>query len=44
MVRICRDIWQDETAQSIVEYALILAMILILVIGAVSLIGRNFLK
>ncbi|PYX71666.1 MAG: hypothetical protein DMG72_16660 [Acidobacteria bacterium] len=33
--------WSDETAQDIAEYAVILAVILVLVVGTVRLIGSN---
>jgi Flp pilus assembly pilin Flp len=33
--------WQDEQGQDIAEYAVMLAVILILVIGTVRLIGGN---
>ena len=34
-------IWQDETGQNMVEYAVLLALILILVVGSVTLIGST---
>jgi len=33
--------WQDEEGQDIAEYAVMLAVILVLVIGTVRLIGSN---
>jgi Flp pilus assembly pilin Flp len=36
-----RDIWSDERGQDIAEYAVMLAVILVLVIGTVRLIGTN---
>jgi Flp pilus assembly pilin Flp len=33
--------WQDEQGQDVAEYAVMLAVILILVIGTVRLIGGN---
>jgi len=36
-----RDIWSDEQGQDIAEYAVMLAVILVLVIGTVRLIGTN---
>ena len=41
MLRSYRSIWQDEEGQDIAEYAVMLAVILILVIGTVRLIGGN---
>lgn len=34
-------VWQDDQGQDIAEYAVMLAVILILVIGTVRLIGGN---
>jgi Flp pilus assembly pilin Flp len=36
-----RDIWSDEQGQDIAEYAVMLAVILVLVIGTVRLIGTS---
>ena len=36
-----REIWADERGQDIAEYAVMLAVILVLVIGTVRLIGSN---
>ena len=41
MLRSYRYIWQDEQGQDIAEYAVMLAVILVLVIGTVRLIGGN---
>jgi len=41
MVRLLRQLWRDERAQDIAEYAVMLAVILVLVIGTVRLIGGN---
>ena len=41
MVQFCRKIWSDEQGQDIAEYAVMLAVILVLVIGTVRLIGGN---
>ncbi len=41
MVRFFRKIWTDERGQDIAEYAVMLAVILVLVIGTVRLIGTN---
>jgi Flp pilus assembly pilin Flp len=34
-------LWTDEEGQDIAEYAVMLAVILVLVVGTVSLIGGN---
>jgi Flp pilus assembly pilin Flp len=41
MRQFLRDIWSDEQGQDIAEYAVMLAVILVLVIGTVRLIGTN---
>jgi len=41
MLPILRSIWQNEEGQDIAEYAVMLAVILVLVIGTVRLIGSN---
>lgn len=41
MLEFYRHIWQDEQGQDIAEYAVMLAVILVLVIGTVRLIGGN---
>ncbi len=41
MLQFCRSLWSDEQGQDIAEYAVMLAVILVLVIGTVRLIGTN---
>jgi Flp pilus assembly pilin Flp len=36
-----RQLWSDERGQDIAEYAVMLAIILVIVIGTVRLIGSN---
>lgn len=36
-----RKLWRDDAGQDIAEYAVMLAVILIIVIGTVKLIGTN---
>ena len=36
-----KKLWQDEQGQDIAEYAVMLAVILVIVIGTVRLIGTN---
>jgi Flp pilus assembly pilin Flp len=36
-----RKLWRDDEAQDIAEYAVMLAVILLLVVGTVQLIGSN---
>ena len=41
MLQFCRNLWSNEEGQDIAEYAVMLAVILVLVIGTVRLIGTN---
>ena len=41
MLQLFRNIWSGEQGQDIAEYAVMLAVILVLVIGTVRLIGTN---
>ncbi|MGH9509522.1 MAG: Flp family type IVb pilin, partial [Terriglobales bacterium] len=41
MKELLRKMWSDDEGQDIAEYALMLAVILVVVIGAVRLIGTN---
>jgi Flp pilus assembly pilin Flp len=41
MFQLLRSLWSDEDGQDIAEYAVMLAVILVLVIGTVRLIGGN---
>jgi Flp pilus assembly pilin Flp len=41
MIAFCSDLWAEEQGQDIAEYAVMLAVILVLVIGTVRLIGSN---
>ena len=41
MVQFLHSLWWDEEGQDIAEYAVMLAVILVLVIGTVRLIGGN---
>jgi Flp pilus assembly pilin Flp len=34
-------LWRDDTAQDIAEYAVMLAVILVLVVGTIRLVGSN---
>jgi Flp pilus assembly pilin Flp len=36
-----RELWRDEQGQDIAEYAVMLAVILVLVVGTIRLIGSN---
>lgn len=36
-----QDLWRDESGQDIAEYAVMLAVILVIVVGTVRLIGSN---
>ncbi|MBV8475942.1 MAG: Flp family type IVb pilin [Acidobacteria bacterium] len=41
MANLLRRFWRDERGQDIAEYAVMLAVILVIVIGTVRLIGSN---
>jgi Flp pilus assembly pilin Flp len=41
MVNLIRRLWSEEAGQDIAEYAVMLAVILVLVVGTVRLIGSN---
>jgi len=40
-VKLLQQLWNDECGQDIAEYAVMLAVILVIVIGTVRLIGSN---
>ena len=39
--RILQNLWNDESGQDIAEYAVMLAVILVIVVGTIRLIGSN---
>ena len=41
MMSIVRNLWNEDQGQDIAEYAVMLAVILVLVVGTVRLIGSN---
>jgi Flp pilus assembly pilin Flp len=41
MSKLIRMLWQEDAGQDIAEYAVMLAVILVLVVGTVRLIGSN---
>jgi Flp pilus assembly pilin Flp len=41
MVTLLRELWLEDSGQDIAEYAVMLAVILVLVVGTVRLIGGN---
>ena len=41
MAKLLEQLWNDERGQDIAEYAVMLAVILVIVIGTVRLIGSN---
>jgi Flp pilus assembly pilin Flp len=41
MNHLLRQLWQDDEGQDIAEYAVMLAVILVLVVGTIRLIGSN---
>ena len=36
-----QDLWKDERGQDVAEYAVMLAVILVIVVGTIRLIGSN---
>ena len=41
MAKHLRQLWKDESGQDIAEYAVMLAVILVIVVGTIRLIGSN---
>jgi Flp pilus assembly pilin Flp len=41
VTKFLQQIWLDETGQDIAEYAVMLAVILVIVVGTIRLIGSN---
>ena len=41
MRSVLRQLWSDERGQDIAEYAVMLAVILVIVVGTIRLIGSN---
>ena len=41
MIALLRRLWMEEKGQDIAEYAVMLAVILVLVVGTVRLVGSN---
>ena len=41
MIKAIRQLWNEESGQDVAEYAVMLAVILVIVIGTVRLIGGN---
>ncbi len=41
MFQLLQRLWMDEEGQDIAEYAVMLAVILVIVIGTIKLIGTN---
>jgi Flp pilus assembly pilin Flp len=41
MTDLVRRLWRDEEGQDIAEYAVMLAVILVIVVGTIRLIGSN---
>lgn len=41
MKRLLQQLWSDERGQDIAEYAVMLAVILVIVVGTIRLIGSN---
>ena len=41
MAKFLKTLWQDDQGQDIAEYAVMLAVILVIVVGTIRLIGSN---
>ena len=41
MAKLLQQLWRDESGQDIAEYAVMLAVILVIVVGTIRLIGGN---
>jgi Flp pilus assembly pilin Flp len=41
VAKLLQQLWQDERGQDIAEYAVMLAVILVIVVGTIRLIGGN---
>ena len=41
MTKFLHKLWSDESGQDIAEYAVMLAVILVIVVGTIRLIGSN---
>lgn len=41
MIKSLHQFWSDESGQDIAEYAVMLAVILVIVVGTIRLIGSN---
>jgi len=41
MLRLFLKLWNDESGQDIAEYAVLLAVILVLVVGTIRMVGSN---
>lgn len=41
MVNIVRNLWHEDQGQDIAEYAVMLAVILVIVVGTIRLVGSN---
>lgn len=41
MAKLLRQLWNEESGQDIAEYAVMLAVILVIVVGTIRLIGSN---
>jgi Flp pilus assembly pilin Flp len=41
MAELIREMWSEDRGQDIAEYAVMLAVILVLVVGTIRLVGNN---
>jgi Flp pilus assembly pilin Flp len=41
VAKLLRQLWSDERGQDVAEYAVMLAVVLVIVVGTIRLIGAN---
>lgn len=41
MARLLQQLWSDQRGQDVAEYAVMLAVVLVIVVGTIRLIGSN---
>jgi len=41
MARLLQQLWSDQQGQDVAEYAVMLAVVLVIVVGTIRLIGSN---
>jgi Flp pilus assembly pilin Flp len=41
VLNLCRSLWAEDEGQDVAEYAVMLAVVLVIVVGTIQLIGAN---